>query len=155
MQDVPLTLQLVLRRAQREGALREVISAPDVRSTWGEVAERSLRLARALDRLGVGRGERVGSFAWNTHRHLELYFAVPCSGRVLHTANIRLHHDQVAWLIKHAADRVLFVDASLTHLLEPVRPQLAGVAFVVMEDGAEPSPSFAADPRYEELLAAE
>ena len=155
MQDVPLTLQLVLRRAQREGALREVISAPDVRSTWGEVAERSLRLMRVLDRLGVARGERVGSFAWNTHRHLELYFAVPCSGRVLHTANIRLHHDQVAYLIRHAGDRVVFVDASLTPALEPVRARLDGVRFVVMEDGADPSPSFAGDPRYEELLARE
>ena len=155
MQDVPLTLQLVFRRAAREGARREVVSAPDVRSTWGEVAERSLRLCRVLDRLGVGRGERVGSFAWNTHRHLELYFAVPCSGRVLHTANIRLHHDQVAWLIKHAGDRAVFVDASLTPLLEAVRSELEDVAFVVMEDGAEPSPSFAGDPRYEDLLAAE
>jgi fatty-acyl-CoA synthase len=155
MQDVPLTLQLVFRRAEREGALREVISEPDVRSTWREVAERSLRLMRVLDRLGVGSGERVGSFAWNTHRHLELYFAVPCSGRVLHTANIRLHHDQVAYLIRHAQDRVVFVDASLTGALEPIRAQLDRVHFVVMEDGAEPSPSFAGDERYEELLAAE
>jgi fatty-acyl-CoA synthase len=155
MQDVPLTLQLVFRRAQREGALREVVSAPDRRLTWGEVAERSLRLCRVLDRLGVGRGERVGSFAWNTHRHLELYFAAPCSGRVLHTANIRLHHDQVAWVIRHAGDRVLFVDASLTQALEPVRRELEGVTFVVMEDGAEVSPSFAGDLRYEDLLAAE
>src|SRR5205823_3840462 len=84
---------------------------------------------------------------------LELYFAVPCSGRVLHTANIRLHHDQVAWLIKHAGDRAVFVDASLTPLLEAVRSELEDVAFVVMEDGAEPSPSFAGDPRYEDLLA--
>jgi fatty-acyl-CoA synthase len=155
MQDVALTLPLVFRRAAREGARREVISAPDRRSTWGEVAERSLRLCRVLDRLGVERGERVGSFAWNTHRHLELYFAVPCSGRVLHTANIRLHHDQVAGLIRHAGDKVVFVDASLTSLLEPVRGQLAGVTFVVMEDGPEPSASFAGDSRYEDLLADE
>jgi fatty-acyl-CoA synthase len=155
MQDVPLTLQLVFRRAQREGATREVVSAPDGRLTWGEVAERSLRLCRVLDRLGLAPGDRVGSFAGNTHRHLELYFAVPCSGRVLHTANIRLHHDQVAYLIRHAGDRAVFVDASLTPLLERVRAEFENVLFVVMEDGAEPSPSFAGDPRYEDLLAQE
>src|SRR5438874_1280333 len=156
MQDVPLTLPLVFRRAARESSRREVVTAPDRRATWGEVAQRSLRLCRALERLGVGRGERVGTFAWNTQRHLELYLAVPCAGRVLHTVNVRLHHDQVAQLIEHAGDRALFVDASLTHLLEPIRERLTGVrAFVVLEDGPDPSPSFAADPRYEELIAGE
>ena len=156
MQDFPLTLPLVFRRAARESRLREVVSAPGVRSTWGEVAERSLRLCRVLERLGVERGERVGSFAWNTHRHVELYFAVPCAGRVLHTVNVRLHPDQLVWLIAHAQDRVLFVDASLTPLLEPIRDRLGSVStFVVMEDGPEPAGAFADDPRYEDLLAAE
>jgi len=155
MQDVPLTLPLVFRRAAGQASGREVVTE-DRRVTWGEVAERSLRLCRVLERLGVARGERVGSFAWNTQRHLELYLAVPCAGRVLHTVNVRLHHDQVAWLIAHAGDRVLFVDASLTPLLEPIRSRLTGVrAFVVMEDGPEPAPSFADDPRYEELLGGE
>src|SRR5207244_1740798 len=79
MQDFPLTLPLVFRRAAGPGSGREVVTAPDRRSTWGETADRSLRLARVLDRLGVGRGECAGSFAWNTHRHLELYLGVPCS----------------------------------------------------------------------------
>jgi fatty-acyl-CoA synthase len=56
----------------------------------------------------------VGTFAWNSDRHLELYYAVPCFGRVLHTANVRLHPDEVVYVVTHAADEVLFVDASLT-----------------------------------------
>ncbi len=156
MQDVPLTIALIFRRAARDSATREVVSAPDHRTTWGETAARSLRLARVLDRLGLKRGDRVASFAWNTHKHVELYLGVPCSGRVLHTANVRLHADQLAWMIDHAGDRAVFVDASLTPLLEPIRDRLTGVeTFVVLEDGAEPSPSFAGDPRYEDLLAAE
>jgi fatty-acyl-CoA synthase len=156
MQEFPLTLPLVFRRATRESHAREVVTAPDQRATWGVVAERSLRLCHVLDRLGVSPGERVGSFAWNTQRHLELYVAAPCSGRVLHTVNIRLHPDQVAWLIGHAEDRVVFVDASLTPALEPIRDRLTGVeTFVVMEDGAEPADAFADDPRYEELVASE
>ncbi len=154
MQDVPLTLPLILRRAQTVSSVREVVTGLHQRATWAEVARRSLRVASVLDRLGVGRGERVGSFAWNTQRHVELYYGVPCSGRVLHTANVRLHHDQVAWLIAHADDKVLFVDASLTRLLEPIRDRLTSVGtFVVMEDTDEVAPSFADDPRYEELLA--
>jgi fatty-acyl-CoA synthase len=155
MQDFPLTLAHVLRRAEREAHAREVVTAPDRRATWGEVAERSRRLCRVLERLGEA-GERIGSFAWNTQRHLELYLAAPCSGRVLHTVNIRLHHDQIAWLIGHAEDRVLFVDASLTPALEPIRHRLRGVrTFVVMEDGPEPAGAFAGDPRYEDLLRLE
>jgi fatty-acyl-CoA synthase len=155
MQEVPLTLPLVFRRAQRDSSEREVVTGLEQRSTWGEVTARSLQLCRVLDKLGVARGERVGSFAWNTQRHLELYFAVPCSGRVLHTINIRLHQEQVAWLIEHADDRAIFVDASLTSQLEPIRERLAGRTIVVMEDGAEIAPSFAAELRYEQLLADE
>jgi fatty-acyl-CoA synthase len=156
MQEFPLTLPIVFRRAAREARTREVVTAPDWRSTWGDVTDRSLRLCRVLEALGLERGDRVGTFAWNTQRHLELFLAAPCAGYVIHAVNVRLHQDQVAWMIGHADDRVLFVDASLTPLLEPIRKRLAGVrAFVVMEDGAEPAGAFAADPRYEELLASE
>jgi fatty-acyl-CoA synthase len=156
MQEFPLTLPLVFRRAARESHAREVITARDHRATWGDVARRGLRLCRVLEGLGLEHGDRVGSFAWNTQRHLELYLATPCSGRVLHTVNIRLHPEQVAWLIGHAEDRVLFVDASLTPALEPIRDRLTGVrTFVVMEDGPDPAGAFADDPRYEDLLEPE
>ena len=74
----------------------------------------------ALDKLGVKQGERVGTFACNNQRHLELYMAVPCIGAVLHTLNLRLPSDQLAFIINHAEDRVIFVDASLAPILESI-----------------------------------
>jgi fatty-acyl-CoA synthase len=157
MQDVPLTLDLIPRRAMQVGGALEVVSVEPAgvdRRTWAEIGERVLRLCTVLDELGIERGERVGTFAWNGHRHLELYFAVPCSGRVLHAANVRLHPDQAEYAIRHADDRILFVDASLTGTLAPLRDRLAVREFVVMDDGADADGAFADCPRYEELLAA-
>jgi fatty-acyl-CoA synthase len=158
MQDVPLTMDLLLRRARDVGGAFEVVSATDegvpLRTTWNAVAQRVLRLCNVLDGLGLARGARVGTFAWNTHRHLELYLAAPCSGRVLHAVNVRLHPDDVAYVIDHAGDEVVFVDASLTAALAPVRERARVARYVVMEDGGEVHPAFAGDPRYEELMAA-
>ncbi len=157
MQDVPLTIDLILRRATQVGRDVPVVSiepAGERRSSWGEVAQRALRLTHALDALGVAPGASVGTFAWNSQRHLELYLAVPCSGRVLHTVNLRLFADDIAYVVAHARDEVLFVDASLTALLAPMRAALDVRAFVVMEDGEPADPAFDDDPRYEELLAA-
>jgi fatty-acyl-CoA synthase len=157
MQEVPLTIDLIARRAMQVGPDLEVVSVEPAgvdRRTWAEIGERVLRLCTALDELGVGRGGRVGTFAWNGHRHLELYFAVPCSGRVLHAANVRLHPDQIEYAIRHAGDEVLFVDASLTGTLAPLSARLRVREVVVMDDGAEVDAAFAECPRYEELLAA-
>jgi fatty-acyl-CoA synthase len=157
MQDVPLTIDLIARRAMQVGADLEVVSVEPAgvdRRTWTEIGERVLRLCTVLDEIGVAPGGRVGTFAWNGHRHLELYFAVPCSGRVLHAANVRLHRDQVEYAIRHAEDQILFVDASLTGTLAPLRDRLAVRDVVVMDDGAEVDGAFVDCPRYEELLAA-
>jgi fatty-acyl-CoA synthase len=157
MQDVPLTMDLLLRRARDVGGAFEVVSATagtELRTTWRDVAGRVLALCGALDALGLPRGARVGTFAWNTHRHLELYLAAPCSGRVLHAVNVRLHPDDIAYVIDHAGDEVVFVDASLTAALAPARDRVRVRRFVVIDDGGEVHPAFAADPRYEELLAA-
>src|SRR5688572_12434665 len=157
MQDVPLTIDMLLRRAVDHGHGLHVASAGADgvrRLTWTEIGDRARRLVAALDRFGLPPGARVGTFAWNTHRHLELYFAVPCSGRVLHSANVRLHPDHVQYAIEHAGDEVLFVDASLTPTLAPLRDRLAVHEYVVMEDGASVDDAFADCPRYEELLAA-
>ena len=96
----------------------------------------------------------MATFAWNTYRHLEIYFGAPCSGRVLHTLNIRLFPDQVVYIANHAEDEVVFVDASLLPALEKLAPQLTTVRhYVVMADGALPATSLPNAISYEELLA--
>ena len=93
------------------------------------------RLARALRTLGVEQGERVATFAWNNQRHLELYFAVPCLGAVLHTLNIRLFDEQVSYIVNHAEDRIIFVDDSLVPMLEKLAPSFETVEhYVIMGD---------------------
>ncbi|MCZ4492502.1 MAG: long-chain fatty acid--CoA ligase [Conexibacter sp.] len=159
MQAVPLTLTGTLERAERLYADRPVVTATAgggrERTTYGAWAVRTRRLATVLDQLDVSADGRVGTFAWNTARHLELYFAVPCSGRVLHTLNIRLFPEQIAYVANHAEDEVVFVDRSLLGVLWPLVDELRSVRHViVMDDGGdEPIPD---DPRvldYETLLA--
>jgi fatty-acyl-CoA synthase len=159
MQAVPLTLTGTLERAERLYADRPVVTATAgggrERTTYGAWAVRTRRLATVLDQLDVSADGRVGTFAWNTARHLELYFAVPCSGRVLHTLNIRLFPEQIAYVANHAEDEVVFVDRSLLGVLWPLVNELRSVRHViVMDDGGdEPIPD---DPRvldYETLLA--
>ena len=153
--DFPLTLNHIRRRLASYNPGAEILTLQDdgsvLRAQHAQVAERVDRLARALTRLGVAQGERVGTFAWNTQRHLELYFAVPCMGAVLHTLNIRLFEEQLIYIINHAEDRVIFVDDSLVPLLEQLAPQLRCVNhYVVMGDGdAGALPGVL---RYEELL---
>src|SRR4051794_16867092 len=98
MSPYPLTLPHLFGRAESLFADKEIATATRAgvaRTTYGEWAERTRRLASALDTLGISADGRVGTFAWNSARHLELYFAAPCSGRVLHTLNIRLFPDDV------------------------------------------------------------
>ncbi len=154
--DFPLTLQHPLRRMRTVHPDAEVVTlTPDgstVRAGFGEVAERVDRLARVLQRLGVEPGDRVGTFAWNNQRHLELYMAIPCVGAVLHTLNVRLFSEQLLYIVNHAEDGVIFVDDSLVPLLEKLAPQLPGVRhYVVMGEGD--SGSLPGALRYEELLA--
>lgn len=158
MMDYPLTLTHFLERARCLFPRKEVVTRTAVglhRYTYLDVYRRVCRLANALGSLGVQPGDRVGTFAWNTYRHLELYLGVPCAGAVLHTLNIRLFPEQIAFIVNHAADRVIFVDESLVPALEPLVPQLTGVrTFVIMGDGPLPDTSLPRAVRYEELLAA-
>ncbi|HEV3319769.1 MAG TPA: long-chain fatty acid--CoA ligase [Solirubrobacteraceae bacterium] len=153
--DFPLTLHHILRRLRSGNPHAEVVTLGEggarTRMTYGESAERIDRLARVLTRLGVGQGDRVGTFAWNNQRHFELYFAIPCVGAVLHTLNIRLFAEQLTYIVNHAEDRVVFVDASLVGLLEKLAPSLQGVRhYVVMGEGDPGSLPNALS--YEELL---
>ena len=156
MQEFPLTLALALRRTLELGGAVEVVSAGPAgvdRRTWAEVGERSLRVRGVLDELGVPAGRPVASFAWNSHRHVELFLGVPCAGRVIHAVNVRLAEDDVVHLVAHAGDEALFVDAALTGVLAPLRDRLSVREIVVMEDGAEVDDAFASCPRYDELLS--
>src|SRR5919106_317823 len=144
MQSYPLTLVHPFERAERLFGDKPIVSATPTgiqRIAYGEWAERTRRLGGVLDDLGVSADGRVGTFAWNSARHLELYFAAPCSGRVLHTLNIRLFPEQVVYIVNHAEDEVVFVDRSLTALLWPLLAQCPTVRHVVvMDDGAGDDP---------------
>src|ERR1700735_2766149 len=156
--DFPLTLQHPLHRMRSVHPGAEVVTLTDegvVRAGYGEVAERVDRLARVLDRLGVKQGDRVGTFAWNNQRHLELYMAVPCIGAVLHTLNIRLFAEQLTYIVNHAQDGVIFVDDSVVPILQELAPTFESVRhYVVMGDGdGDPTrPALPNALRYEELL---
>src|SRR5579884_923286 len=110
MMNYPLTLTHILERAAKLYARKEIASRmPDGgmhRYTYADFHRRVHRLAHVLRQLGIQEGDRVGTLCWNSSRHLELYFAVPCSGAVLHTLNLRLSPDQLAFIINHAEDRV-------------------------------------------------
>ena len=157
MQDRPLVLPHVLHRAEQLFGHKTLVTGTVGGETRTSVADWAVRvrcLATALDALEVPADARVGTFCWNTARHLELYLAVPSTGRVLHTLNIRLFPDQLVYVANHAEDDVVFVDRSLLPLFTPLREKLTTVRHVVViDDGAEhPLPDGAHD--YEELLAA-
>lgn len=153
MMDYPLTLQHFLERAGRLFPNKEIVTRTSSgmhRYHYNGYYRRTHRLARVLEKLGVKPGDRVATLAWNTFRHLELYFAVTCYGAVLHTLNLRLSTDDLTYIINHAGDRVIFVDASLVPMLEKIRDRIGCVQkFVVMGQGGE---GFAALD-YEQLLA--
>src|SRR5439155_1680505 len=107
------------------------------RTTYGEMVPRINRLAGVLKRIGVKPGDRVATLAWNNNRHLELYYAVPCMGAVLHTLNLRLFPQHLEFIINDAEDKVLFVDQSLLPLLKPLVGKIPSIKTVVlMGDGA-------------------
>ena len=139
MQDGPLVLTNLFDRAEKLFSEKEIVTATATgteRETYGEWAERTRRLGGVLDDLGISADGRVATFAWNTARHLELYFAAPCSGRVLHTLNIRLFPEQITYIVNHAEDEVIFVDKSLLGLLWPLVDTFTTVRhIVVMDDG--------------------
>ncbi len=153
--DYQLTLQHLLQRARFVYSDSQVVtltSAGLVRAEFGELAERVDRLSAALSALGVRQGDRVATLAWNTQQHLELYLSVPCTGAVLHTLNLRLAPEQLAYTVGHAEDRVVFVEDNLVRLLEPILDKLTTVRqWVVIGDGD----TGRLDPvvRYDELLA--
>ena len=159
MQDAPLLVSGILRHGQHVYGDSQVITiigpeGESIDTSFSTVAERAERLARALEGLGVGQGDRVGTFLWNNQTHQEAYLAIPGMGAVLHTLNLRLFPEQLAYVINHAEDKVILVDGSLVPLLARVRDQLTTVKhFVVVGDGD--ASALGETMAYEELLAAE
>lgn len=141
IQEFPLTLTHVFERAERLFPDKTIVTAEGERTertTYRQWAHGVRKLARALDSLDLPAFARVATFGWNTRRHLEVYYAAPCSGRVLHTINIRLSGDQIAFIIDHAEDSVIFVDRSLLPLLLPLLEDRVSVKkVVVMADGSD------------------
>ena len=159
MQDGPLLVSGILRHGQHVYGDSRVITVTGpageaVESSFAEVAERSERLAAGLARLGVGDSARVGTFLWNNRTHLEAYLAVPAMGAVLHTLNLRLFPEQLAYVINHAEDQVIIVDAMLIPLLARVRDQLTTVKHIIVAGDGDPS-ALGETLSYEELLGAE
>ena len=160
MMDYPLTLQHMLWRAQRLFAKKEIVTRREEglhRYSYSDLAGRVAQLANLLRRLGVKPGDRVATMAWNNYRHLELYYAVPCTGAVLHTLNLRLFPDQLEFTIKDAGDSVVFVDKTLLPLLNRVAGRIPSVRQIVVLNDGGPLPEHQLGELldYETLMAAE
>ncbi len=160
MQDRPLLISSLLTYAETYHPATEIVSVtcegPVVRSNYATLGLRARKIAQALQRLGVRAGDRVATLAWNTHRHLELYFAVSGIGAVLHTVNPRLFPEQIDYIINHAGSTVLVFDTTFAALVTSLRPKLAGVRdFVAMTDEAHMPAGLPNCHCYEQLLEAE
>jgi fatty-acyl-CoA synthase len=160
MQDIPLTTNWILERGERFFGTKTVTTrtaaGPDSleRTSYGELAAETRRIGGALDALGISPDGRVATFAWNTARHLALYFAIPGTGRVMHTGNIRYFPEQLIYTVGHAEDEAVFVDRSLLPLLSKYLPRLDTVKHVIVMDDGAPS-ELPGDPRivdYAELV---
>jgi fatty-acyl-CoA synthase len=155
MMDFPLTLQHIFERGTRLFPDREIVTgglSGQNRYTYRDFRTRVHRLANALRDLGLQPGERVGTYCWNHHRHLELYFGVPMQGAVLHTLNIRLFHDQLTYIVNHAEDRFIVVDRTLLPVIRQLQPNFTSVEkLIVIDDGGDNDTGDALD--YEQLLA--
>ncbi|MDH4619239.1 long-chain fatty acid--CoA ligase [Brevibacillus sp. AY1] len=157
MMNYPLTLRPILERAEKFFPKKEIVSRTSAgifRYTYADFVRRSRCLSSVLESLGVHRGDRVATFAWNHHRHLEAYFAIPCMGAVLHTVNIRLSLEHIAYIINHAEDKVLLVDEDLVPLIENIQHQLPSIqAYIVMTDQPElPATTLQPVYSYEQLI---
>lgn len=157
MMQAQLNLTTMVNHAEKYFADKTVISRTlgGVQTIpYRKVTERIRRLAGVLKDLGVEKGDRVGTIAWNHHRHLEAYFAIPTMGAVLHTINIRVSPDDLAYIINHAEDKILLVDEDLFPLIERVKDQIAGVEkIIVMTDKDElPETTLTNVASYEVLL---
>ncbi len=157
MQETPLLVRDIFRHGKQVHGRSHVVTfeGDDFRRTsYAEVAERAEKLAAALDRLGVGAGDRVATFCFNHQEHLEAYLAVPSMGAVLHTLNVRLFPEQLRYVIEHAEDKVIIADAMLAPALARVLDDRGTVETVIVVGAGDPSP-LGETLDYEEMIGAE
>jgi fatty-acyl-CoA synthase len=147
MQHWPLTVDRILDHAKVNFSQREVVTrsveGPIERSSYGEIWLRAKKVSHALAALGIQPGERVATLAWNTARHMEVWYGTMGMGAVVHTVNPRLFPEQLAWIINHAEDRVLFFDITFAPLVEKLAPQLTSVEKYVALTGRAHLPTSA------------
>ncbi|MCB1476928.1 MAG: AMP-binding protein, partial [Rhodobiaceae bacterium] len=159
MQDWPLLVHKILDHAAIQHGGREVVSrsveGPIHRTDYSELRHRSLRVAQALDRFGIVGGDRVATLAWNTWRHLEIWYGINGVGAIYHTINPRLFPEQIAYIVNHAADRILFTDLTFLPLVEALAGHLKTLELVVVMTDAEhmPDSKLANAVSYEEWIA--
>src|SRR3954465_12199877 len=157
MSERPLLVSSLIEHAARYHGDVEIVSrlVDGTIHSYGyaDAARRSKQLANALLRLGIQPGDRVGTLAWNTHRHFELYYGVSGIGAVCHTINPRLFDEQIVYIVNHAQDRLLFVETSFVPLIERLRPRLPEDCRIVLLEPAETSLPVRAT--YDELGASE
>ena len=141
MMDYQLTIDRVLEHGNRLYPSKQIkTKLPDGSLHdygYRDLYTRVKRLCNVLEGLEVEPGDRVGTFAWNNYQHVELYFAAPGAGAVVHTLNIRLFPDQLAYIINHAEDKVIFIDATLLPLMEPLAGKIDGVEHFVVFNGPD------------------
>jgi fatty-acyl-CoA synthase len=161
MMNVPLMISSLIRHADRCHGDTEIVSrtieGPIHRYTYRDAHTRARRLARALERLGVKAGDRVGTLAWNGYRHFELYYAVSGMGAIIHTINPRLFHDQLVYIVNDAEDEIVFFDLTFAALVEKLAPACPRVKhWIALADRAHlPQAAVPGLAGYEDLLAAE
>ncbi len=152
--DYQLTLPTILRRAEALFGDKEVVShLPDRtihRYTYKDFAKRAKKLSVALRSLGGKEGDRVATLCWNHYQHLEAYFAIPCMGAVLHTLNLRLSADDLAYIVNHAEDKIIIVDQVLLPLLEKFKSSVNVSKIIVIQQTEEPVPEEYLD--YEDIV---
>jgi fatty-acyl-CoA synthase len=161
MMDMPLTITEIMRHAQKYHADRQIISVtvddPRHRISYREVFRRARKLANALSAMGLERGARVATLAWNDYRHFEMYYAISCTGLVCHTINPRLFEHQLEYIINHAEDQVIFVDPLVLPILEKIADKIPTVRQVVVacEARSMPETQLPNAVSYETLIADE
>ncbi|RUM97199.1 long-chain-fatty-acid--CoA ligase [Pseudaminobacter arsenicus] len=159
MQEWPLLCHKILDHAGIQHPHREIVSrsieGPIVRTTFSKVRTRSLALAQRLEREGYGVGDRIATLAWNTARHMEVWYGIMGMGGVYHTLNPRLFPEQIVWIMNHAQDKALFVDLTFLPLVEKIAPSVPTLRqVIVLTDQAHmPQTTLANAIAYEEWLA--